>query len=112
MFVFGEVTDWEGDPSVKQVLVFPSWLAKDNFIVEYNRKDRPRTMDGYPNENGIGAMYKLRAVRNHDGTWSSVIRCGFTAIEIGSIPEKFEDYTSALRMSKMILLERVIKSFV
>lgn len=78
MLTFSQPRDWEDDPAVKQVLVFPCVEMQVHFEREYNSPNRPQTTSGFPDENGIGAIYKLRAVKNGMGSWDSVLRCGFT----------------------------------
>lgn len=78
MLLFSDVFKWEGDDAVQQILVFPNVEVQKNFEEKYNDPERKHTTSNYPDENDIGAIYKLRAVMNNDKRWSGVIRCGFT----------------------------------
>jgi hypothetical protein len=74
--IFSDAKEWEGDSAVIQMLVFPCIEAQMHFEKMYNDPNREKTASDYPNENGIGAMFKLRAVRNNRGCYDAVIRCG------------------------------------
>lgn len=77
MFVFSEIHDYQDEPAVKQILVFHSQESKERFdgtfkeLVDLNGKH-------IASDTGIGAIYKLRAVKNGNDKWDSVIRCGVT----------------------------------
>lgn len=80
MFVFSEISPWQGDPAVMQMLVFSSQQMKDQFDKNYSiatdEHDPERVK--LVSENSRGAIYKLRAVLNGKGEYVPVIRCGFT----------------------------------
>lgn len=80
--IFTEAKEWEGDPAVIQMLVFPSLEAQQHFEKMYNDPNRPKTISNYPDENGIGAMFKLRAVRNSNGCYDTVVRCGVSGASV------------------------------
>lgn len=81
MIIFSEMTAWENDNTVQQVLVFPSQSAKDYFDQLITRQQL--TAEGFYDENGIGATYKLRARQYNDtGKWQGIIRCGVTGKQI------------------------------
>lgn len=75
MFKFSEIHDWQEDPAVKQILVFPSQLLKDEFEKEYALRVEK---DGKwaASDSNIGAIYKIRAVKNGNDMWDGVVRCG------------------------------------
>lgn len=74
--IFTEPMPWEGNDGVIQVLVFAHEEAKKHFDENIIKPDRPKTTSGYPDENNIGAIYKIRAIRNQRNHWDCVIRCG------------------------------------
>lgn len=78
MLVFSNPYKWEGDSAVIQILVFTSQEVKDDFVEKYNHANRLHTSSDFPAENGIGAVFKIRAVKNGMGKWDAVVRCGFT----------------------------------
>lgn len=74
MFTYSEIHDWQGEPAVKQILVFPSQLLKDEFDKEFAlrvEKDGEKASDS-----NAGAIYKIRAVLNGKGLWDGAVRCG------------------------------------
>jgi len=74
MFAFSEIHNWQGNPSVKQILVFPSELLKFEFektFAERVEKDGIKASDS-----NSGAVYKIRAVENLLSFWGGEIRCG------------------------------------
>ena len=75
--IFSNMHAWEGDPAVMQVLVFATHEAKNEF--EAKLPKQPLLGGKYHDENGIGAIYKLRAIRNASGKWSPCVRCGVSA---------------------------------
>lgn len=80
MFVFSEISPWQGDPAVMQMLVFSSQQMKDEFEKTYSiatQKHDPELLK-VVSENNMGAIYKLRAVLDGEGQYVPVIRCGFT----------------------------------
>lgn len=111
MFIFGKMCDWEEDALVKQVLVFPDFRMRQEFQINLDQPDRPKTMSGFPDENGIGAIYKLRAVKTSDENWVAVIRCGFTGHQQFESAERFLDPVEALHFAKNWLLKSIISSF-
>lgn len=79
-----EMYEWEPeegvDPSVYQQLGFLSWQAKNDFLEKL--PDYQKTPNGSSAENGLGAFVKLRAVRQFNGSWNAVVRCGITGMEV------------------------------
>ena len=80
MFVFSELHPWQENGAVMQVLVFSSEAMsirfKDAYALATNNGD-PGLVSCVTDSN-MGAIYKLRAVKNVDCEWIPVIRCGFT----------------------------------
>ena len=78
--LFSKMYAWENDPAVMQVLVFACYEAQEVF--NNLLPLQPMTAGGFPCENGIGAMYKIRAVQNENGKYIPCVRCGTTGREI------------------------------
>ena len=89
MFVFSKIAPWQEDAGVQQVLVFSTQRQQELFDVEmlkryhdlkssinpvYSEQDIAKSIS----ENGAGAIYKLRAVKNIDDKWLAIVRCGVT----------------------------------
>jgi hypothetical protein len=75
MFKFSEIHNWQEDPAVKQILVFPSQLLKDEFEKEFAIRVEKDGKDKASDSNA-GAVYKIRAVKNGSGKWDGMVRCG------------------------------------
>ncbi len=79
-----EIYEWEPEedvnPSVYQQVGFLSWAAREQFLEKL--PNYQQTASGSRAENGLGAFVKLRAVRQSDGGWQAVVRCGVTGTEI------------------------------
>lgn len=80
MFHFSEIHPWQGEQAVQQILVFPSELLKNEF--ERDFPERVAKDGDKASDNNLGAVYKLRAVKNSDGKWCPVIRCGSSGEEL------------------------------
>jgi hypothetical protein len=87
MLKFSKVHDVDGDPAVKEILVFSSVMLAVTHT---------------------SPVYKLRAVLNGNGTWSPIIRCGVTGtllfanLAVGSAAE-------ALKQAKNMLKELIME---
>ncbi len=77
MFKFSEIHDWQEEPAVKQILVFPSQQHKDQFEKEFALRVEKDGKDKASDSNA-GAIYKIRAVKNGKDTWDGVVRCGYS----------------------------------
>lgn len=94
MLTFSKPYAWEGDHAVIQVLVFTSQEMQEAFLEKYNAPTNPKTIGGFPDENNLGAVFKMRAVKNGKGRWDAVVRCGFTGAllterkDVSTTPEK------------------------
>ena len=78
MFTFSEQHAWQGDSAVQQILVFPNLGQKLAFEDAFAKNLTAYGIDS-AEDTGIGAIYKLRAIKNADGTYGAMIRCGVTA---------------------------------
>ena len=77
MLVFSEIHNPQDDPNVKQILVFPNEFVKVKFekaLQELKATSTTKDID----DNGIGSIYKLRAVKDFDKGYAAIIRCGVT----------------------------------
>lgn len=75
MFLFSEIHNWQGESAVKQILVFPSELLKNEFDKEFAERLEKDGIEKASDSNA-GAVYKLRAVKDGNGDYIPVIRCG------------------------------------
>jgi hypothetical protein len=75
MFKHSEIHNWQGEEAVKQILVFPSQLLKDEFEKEFAQRVEKDGADKASDSNA-GAIYKIRAVKNGEDKWDGVVRCG------------------------------------
>lgn len=103
-FVETEPYSWEAEPNVKQVLIFS--CPSDEILAESFKSNK-----GYKNyeeiddrnvENNLGAIFKIRAVRNSDDLWEPVIRSGSSGILLYSSSGRLT-YTEALDHCRYIL---------
>lgn len=95
MFSYSHVHNWQGEEAVKQILVFNQAELKnefDNSFLERIEKDGIRCAS----DSNIGAIYKLRAVKNGDNKWLPVIRCGFSGLELYEGPSAYDTWDKAL----------------
>ena len=75
MFKHSEIHNLQGEEAVKQILVFPSQLLKDEFEKEFAQRVEKDGADKASDSNA-GAIYKIRAVKNGEDKWDGVVRCG------------------------------------
>ena len=75
MFCYSEIHNWQGESAVKQILVFPSELLKNEFDKEFAERLEKDGIEKASDSNA-GAVYKLRAVKNGKWEYIPVIRCG------------------------------------
>jgi hypothetical protein len=94
--VFSEPYNWENDSGVIQILVFGSQGAKEHFDKAVADPNVQKTAEGFPYENNHGALFKVRAVKNSNGNWDCVIRCGVDAQLIYERKLNTADSTDAL----------------
>lgn len=124
MFVFSKQHPWEGDPAVQQILVFSCDKAKEDFEQKMEARflketqsyagTDPTYLARYKSgmsDTGYGAMYKLRSVKNSEGTFGGVIRCGVTGYMLWEGYDRFTRVEEALwaafgEMKKSILRAR------
>lgn len=108
-FTFSKTHDYQGNPAVKQMLVFSSSEMQARFEHEYNKRV---AQDGVENasDNDIGAVFKCRAVQDINGKWIPIIRCGYAGMQIweGRQPRDFSDL--ALDDCIVELLVRIVES--
>ena len=95
--IFSNIQDWEKDPAVKQMLVFASQEACDRFNAAYADPKTPKTVSNFPDENGLGAIYKIRAVRNGNGGWDGLVRCGYTGAHLVEVANAGRDSNAAMK---------------
>lgn len=107
MFVYGVPTFWEDDEGVYQMLVFSSDDARSAFDVAYAHPNAVRTSSGYPRDTGLGAAFKLRAIKNSSGKWGFLIRCGETANLLDEVKVNADTKESALYLCLMFFLAKV-----
>lgn len=107
MITLSEVHDWQGDPAVKQILVFPNQFAQalfTNLFVDAVEKDGIEDAS----DTNLGAMYKIRAVLNSDGMWFGLIRCGVTGGLLLRESAPTEKYQQALLEAYNLLQQSML----
>lgn len=78
-FTYSIQHNWQGDPAVQQILVFPHTAIENDFTRLFNeRVEKDGIMDA--SDSGIGAVYKLRSELGGNGKFIPVIRCGVTGV--------------------------------
>lgn len=98
MIAFSNIHPWQNDQAVMQVLVFNNEEAMAGFnkIVSVMLETiKPEDI----NDSGIGAILKLRAVRDSDGNFIPIIRSGYDGkmlAEYESVPT-FEEAIEVCR---------------
>jgi hypothetical protein len=75
MFVYSGIHNWQNEPAVKQILVFPDPVAKHLFESEFAARIEKEGIS-YASDSRIGAVYKLRAVKDDSGKYVPTIRGG------------------------------------
>jgi hypothetical protein len=75
MFKFSKIHNWQAEKAVKQILVFPTQLLKDEFEKTYAQRLEKDGI-GKASDSNAGAVYKLRAVKEGTGEYVPMIRCG------------------------------------
>lgn len=75
MFTFSKIHNWQGEKAVKQILVFPTQMLKDEFEKTYAQRVEKDGVERASDSNA-GAVYKIRATKNSEGMYVPVIRCG------------------------------------
>lgn len=108
MLVFGEPDFWEEDESVWQMLVFGNEDALRHFTQQYENPNNPRTNSGFSSDTGIGALYKLRSIRQVDGRWNFLIRCGQTAMLLDQVRVRAETKEAAMFLAVTYLNAKII----
>ena len=66
------------------------------FEEKFRKKCEENAVEDISDSN-LGAIYKLRAVKNSAGKYSAIIRCGVTGVLMSEIFEDFETPELALR---------------
>jgi hypothetical protein len=77
MFKYSEIHNWQGEEDIKQILVFPSQLLKDEFEKEFTQRVEKDGADKASDSNA-GAIYKIRAVKNGEDMWDGIVHCGYS----------------------------------
>lgn len=94
---FSKVEDWEGDAAVKQMLMFANEEAQRRYEDAITEPGVKHTPAGWPDQNGLGALFKIRAVKNgHDG-WDAVVRCGTTGAIVTETQHAGREWQDAMR---------------
>lgn len=75
MFVYSQIHNWQNDEAVKQILVFPSQLLKDEFEKTFAERVEKDGIDKVTDSNA-GSVYKIRAIKNGNNKWDGCVRCG------------------------------------
>lgn len=81
MFTFSEAHSWQNDPAVQQILVFPNKKTKYEFEELY-LKEVEKLGTENASDTGIGAIYKIRAVKVGNDMYIPIIRCGMSGVKL------------------------------
>lgn len=112
MFFTTEPTQWENDDGVMESLVFPTPAAYADFKSAYEDPSRQKTAAGFPDANGLGVLFKLRAVRTFEGTWLSLVRSGADGSLIWEGSTRYSSYQSAIVSAFLYVKEQIQKTVV
>jgi hypothetical protein len=74
-FIFSNIHNWQGDKAVAQILVFTDREAKQLFDTAFAKRVEEHGIED-ASDSGIGAAYRLRAVKNSSNQYLPVIRSG------------------------------------
>jgi len=96
MFIFSQMHDWQNDPAVKQILMFPSLETMNNFDVKFAEKVAAEGIEN-ASENNLGAVCKFRAVKCANGEWVGVIRDGFCGLHMHKTSVSYNTPLEALK---------------
>ena len=104
MMVFSKVHNWQGEPAVKQIRVFTTDEVKKRFTTAMLERIEAYGIED-ASDNNIGAIYKLRAIKNINKNWTAVIRCGFTSNLLYEDSKKYNTPEEAFDACKHALSE-------
>lgn len=107
MFVYSDPDFWEGDEGVYQMLVFSSEAARVAFQNSYAHPAAVTTSSGHVRDTGIGAAFKLRAIKNSRGKWGFLIRCGETATLLDEVKVNADTKEAALYLCLMFFHAKI-----
>jgi len=74
-FIFSNIHNWQNDPAVAQILVFPDQETKQMFDKAFAERIKADGIES-ASDAGIGAVYRLRAVKDGNNKYVPVIRAG------------------------------------
>ena len=106
MFTFSEQHAWQGNEAVQQILVFPNYAMQEVFNKDFADLVEKQGIESASDSN-LGAIYKLRAVKNGTGKYIPVIRCGVSGLELWEGGEKHDVPSNALEYA-LTQLKRLI----
>lgn len=110
MFVFSTMHSYQGEEAVQQVLVFPDKDTKERFEKVLIERKLTTIKIEEVDENGIGAIYKLKAVKNISEKYSSVVRSGFTGHLLYEDYRLYDTPKEAIVAAMESLLQSIILS--
>ena len=108
-FVLSEKHPWQDDENVQQILVFTDIEVMELFISKFEKLKETIHIEEI-DENFLGAVYKLRAVKANDGLWLSIIKCGFTGKELWCGFGKYASDDGALTSARHQLKTEIYKA--
>lgn len=73
--ILSQVHNWQNDKAVKQILVFASAFDKQDFEKAFSYRVAEVGIDE-ANDSSIGAIFKLRAVRDGNRKYIPILRTG------------------------------------
>lgn len=101
MFIFSNIHNWQNDPAVAQILVFSDRESKQLFDKQFAERIKKDGVES-ASDAGIGAVYRLRAVKDGNGKYVPVIRAGAHSGLIWE-GEPLDDKMKALRSAVFLL---------
>jgi hypothetical protein len=109
MLIYGEIHNWEDDSAVKQILVFSCHKSKEFFDIEYQKRINQENKFNLSLDTNCGAIFKLRAVKNSNGSYNCMIRCGITGHMIHQGHFDYDNFKDALQMAKNELKRLILE---
>ena len=99
-YIFSEQHSWQGNDAVQQILVLKDQESKDFFDVEFAKRVHDVGIEN-ASDSHIGASLKLRAVKDVNGKWIPIIRCGVH----GTLIQEFHTWFDTAEETLEYLLE-------
>lgn len=104
-FAYSNFHPWQGDVAVMQVLIFRNETDREVFNKRFGELVKKEGIEN-ASDSGLGALLKLRAVRDSKGMYIPIIRCGVTGVLLA-------EYEPVMKPSKAIrVCEKYVHDFI